>query len=293
MTFSGSMVALVTPFTDGKVDFDGLKRLVDWHIEAGTDALVPCGTTGESPALNYEEHDKVIETVINHAAGRVPVMAGTGSNSTAEAIDITKHAQGAGATASLQVAPYYNKPTQEGLYRHFAAIAEACGDFPLVLYNIPGRCGVEISEQTIVRLHKDYPSIIGVKHATGSIDGVSALKSAAPDLEIYSGDDTMTFPLMALGGQGVVSVIANLLPKQVKALTEPALKGDLEAARQQHYKLFALARALLSIETNPMPIKTAMALKGMLAEEFRLPMCPMAPANKEKLRTVMTEAGLL
>jgi len=291
--FSGSMVALVTPFRNDKVDWGCLDKLVDMHIQAGTDALVPCGTTGESPTLSYEEHEQVIEAVIKRAAGKAPVLAGTGSNSTAEAILLTRHARDAGASGSLQVAPYYNKPTQEGLYLHFARIAEACGDFPMVLYNIPGRCGVEISVATIARLHKDYPSIVGVKHATGSIDGASELLVACPDIEVYSGDDSMTFPLMALGGKGVISVIANIIPKEVKAMTTPALAGNWPEARRQHFALFGLAKAMLSLETNPIPIKTAMALKGMLAEEFRLPLCRMAAGNKEKLRAIMTQAGLL
>ncbi len=291
--FSGSMVALVTPFRNGKVDWDTLEKLVEMHLEAGTDAIVPCGTTGESPTLSYEEHESVIETVIKRTRGKIPVMAGTGSNSTAEAILLTKHARDAGAAGSLQVAPYYNKPTAEGLYLHFGKIAEACGSFPLVLYNIPGRCGIEINVATIARLHKDFPSIVGVKHATGSIDGASELLATCPDIEVYSGDDSMTYPLMALGGKGVISVIANILPKEVKALTEPALAGNLCEARKQHFALFALSKALLSLETNPIPIKTAMALKGMVPEEFRLPMCKMSPANKEKLRGIMTAAGLL
>jgi len=290
--FRGSMVALVTPFRNGEVDWAALDRLVDMHLEAGTDVLVPCGTTGESPTLSHEEHDKVIEAVVKRAAGKVPVMAGTGSNSTAEAIRLTKHAKDVGASGALLVAPYYNKPTQEGLYRHFAKIAEAVGDFPLVLYNIPGRCGVEIAVDTIVRLRKDYPSIVGVKHATGSIDGASAL-AAACDIEIYSGDDTMTWPLMAIGGRGVISVIANIVPKEVKALTDAALAGNLEQARQQHLRLFKLAKTMLTLETNPIPIKTAMAIKGMIAEEFRLPLCQMSPANKEKLQSVMADYGLL
>jgi 4-hydroxy-tetrahydrodipicolinate synthase len=291
--FSGSMVALVTPFRNGKVDWDCLDKLVDLHLEAGTNVLVPCGTTGESPTLTYEEHDQVIERVVKRTKGRIPVMAGTGSNSTEEAIELTKHAKDVGAAGSLQVAPYYNKPTQEGMYLHFGKIAEACGNFPLVLYNIPGRCGVEISVATIARLHKDFPNIVGVKHATGTIDGASELMATCPTIEVYSGDDSMTFPLMAMGGKGVISVIANIMPKEVKALTALALAGDLCAARKQHFALFRLAKAMLSLETNPIPIKTAMAMKGLLAEEFRLPMCRMAPANREKLEGILKGAGLL
>jgi len=291
MTFKGTMVALVTPFKDGRVDWSALDRLVDFHLESGTDALVPCGTTGESPTLSHEEHDAVIEAVIHRAAGRVPVIAGTGSNSTAEALRLTRHAREAGADAALMVAPYYNKPTPEGLYRHFAQIAEEV-DIPIILYNIPGRCGVEIPPATIARLCRDYPKIIGVKHATGRTDDASELSTLC-DIAILSGDDSMTLPLMAIGGVGVISVIANIVPKEMKALTDAALAGDFKTARMQHRKLFALAKDMLSLETNPIPIKTAMAMKGMLAEEFRLPLCPMSPANREKLAASLKAHGVL
>lgn len=280
--FTGSMVALVTPFrAGGAVDYDALDRLVDWHVESGTDVIVPCGTTGESPTLDHEEHDRVIAAVIRRADGRVPVLAGTGSNSTDEAIRLTKHARESGAAGSLQVAPYYNRPTQEGLYRHFAAIAEAV-DGPHVVYNIPGRCGVEVSVDTLVRLRKACPNIVAVKHATGSMDGASEVLSRC-DLAIISGDDSVTVPLMVIGGVGVISVLANLVPKDMKAMTDAALRGDWETARTWHRRTFPLARGLLSLETNPIPIKTAMALRGLCAEEFRLPLCAMQPANREKL----------
>jgi len=289
--FKGTYVALVTPFRNGKVDFDTLDKLVDFHIDAGTDGLVPCGTTGESPTLSHDEHDAVIERVVQRAAGRVPVVAGTGSNSTAEAIRLTRHAEQAGADGALLVSPYYNKPTQKGLYEHFKAIAEASA-LPQILYNIPGRCGVEIAPETIARL-SEIPNIVGVKHATGAMDSASALFGLCKEgFQVISGDDSMTLPLMSIGGVGVISVIANLIPKDVKAMTDAALKGDFDTARKWHHKLFNLAKGMLSLETNPIPIKTAMAAKGMICEEFRLPMCKMADANKEKLQRILRAYGL-
>ncbi len=291
MTFRGTMVALVTPFKAGHVDWDALDRLVDRHLEAGTDALVPCGTTGESPTLSHEEHDKVIEAVVRRAAGRVPVIAGTGSNSTEEALRLTIHAKHAGVDGALMVSPYYNKPTQEGLYQHFAAVAEKV-DLPIVLYNIPGRCGVEIQPATVARLRKGFDHIVAVKHATGRMDDASELTTLC-DIAIVSGDDSMTLPLMAIGGVGVISVIGNIVPEEMKALTDAALAGDFARAREQHRKLFKLGQGMLSLETNPIPIKTAMAMKGMITEAFRLPLCPMAPANREKLQKILQECGVL
>ncbi len=288
--FQGSMVALVTPFKDDQVDWKTLDALVDFHVDARTDALVPCGTTGESPTLTHEENDEVIKAVVRRARGRVPVLAGTGSNSTAEALQMTAHARENGAHGSLLVAPYYNRPTQEGLFRHFSLIATKV-DFPHVLYNIPSRCGVEISTDTIVRLRETHRNIVAVKHATGSMDGASELLTRC-DIGIISGDDSMTLPLMAIGGIGVISVLANIVPKDVKAMTDAALAGDWETARRWHHKMFKLARGLLSIEVNPIPIKTAMAMRGMIAEEFRLPLCPMHPANRDKLAAVLAEYGI-
>ncbi len=291
MRFKGTMVALVTPFKGGHVDWDTLDRLVDFHLEAGTDALVPCGTTGESPTLSHEEHDAVIEAVIKRAAGKIPVIPGTGSNSTIEALRLTAHAAQAGADGALMVSPYYNKPTQEGLYRHFARVAEEV-DIPIILYNIPGRCGVEIAPGTIARLRKAFPNIVGVKHATGRMDDASELSTLC-DIDIISGDDSMTLPLMAIGGVGVISVIANIIPREMKALTDAALAGDFQKAMGLHRQLFALGKDMLSLEVNPIPIKTAMAMKGMLQEEFRLPLCPMGPANREKLAASLKAAGIL
>jgi 4-hydroxy-tetrahydrodipicolinate synthase len=289
--FAGTMVALVTPFRNGQVDFKALDKLVDFQLSEGTDGLVPCGTTGESPTLSHEEHDKVIEAVVKRAQGRVPVIAGTGSNSTAEALRLTSHARDAGADAALIVTPYYNKPTQEGLYRHFSEIADKV-DIPIVLYNIPPRCVVEITVDTLVRLRENHSSIVAVKHATGTTDDASELMGRC-DMTVISGDDALTLPLMSIGGKGVISVIANLLPKQAKALTDAALAGEFTAAAEHHRRLFTLAKSMLSLETNPVPIKTAMAMKGMIAEEFRLPMCPMQPENRKKLQAILKKANLL
>ncbi len=288
--FKGSMVALVTPYRDGEVDWKRLDELVDAHVAAGTDVLVPCGTTGESPTLTHEENDAVVAAVVRRAAGRVPVLAGTGSNSTHEALQMTRHARRNGADGSLLVAPYYNRPSQEGLFRHFKAIADAV-DFPHVLYNIPSRCGVEIACDTIVRLREACPNIVAVKHATGSMDGASELIGRC-DIAVISGDDSMTLPLMAVGAVGVISVLANIIPRDVKAMTDAALAGDWAAARTWHHRMFRLARSMLTLEVNPVPIKTAMAILGMIEEEFRLPLCPMSPANRERLQAALAEYGL-
>ena len=289
--FKGSMVALVTPFKDGAVDYKTLDALVDFHIQAGSDALVPCGTTGESPTLTHEENNKVIAAVVKRAKGRIPIIGGTGSNCTEEAIEMTRSAKDNGADGSLQVAPYYNKPTQEGLFQHFAAIAKAV-DFPHILYNIPGRCGVEISVDTMVRLRQACRNIVAVKHATGSMDGASELLSRT-DLAVISGDDSMTLPIMSVGGVGVISVLANIVPKDVKAMCDAALKGDWEAARNWHLKMFKLAKGLLTLEVNPIPIKAAMGMLKMIpSDEMRLPMTRMVPANREKLAAALKEYGL-
>jgi 4-hydroxy-tetrahydrodipicolinate synthase len=252
--------------------------------------LVPCGTTGESPTLSHEENNQVISTVVQRAKGRIKVMGGTGSNCTEEAVEMTRQAKEHGADGSLQVAPYYNRPTQEGLFQHFAAIARAV-KFPHVLYNIPGRCGVEISADTIVRLRREFPNIVAVKHATGSMDGASDLLCRS-DIAIISGDDSMTLPLMAIGGVGVISVLANIVPSDVKAMTDAALAGKWDVARKWHLKMFKLAKGLLTLEVNPIPIKTAMAMKGMISDTMRLPLTPMGSANREKLAAVMAEYGL-
>ncbi|TWU13258.1 4-hydroxy-tetrahydrodipicolinate synthase [Symmachiella macrocystis] len=288
--FAGLTVALVTPFRDGAVDEAALRKLVDFQIEQGADCVSPVGTTGESPTLSHEEHEQVISTVCDQAAGRIKVMAGTGSNSTAEAIRLTRFAKNAGADAALLVAPYYNKPTQEGFFLHYQAIAEAV-DIPLVLYNIPGRTAKNIEAETIVRL-AEIPNIVAVKESTGSMDQASQI-IAESNLTVLSGDDSLTLPLMALGGRGVVSVVGNIVPQDVKAMLTAFEKGDLPAARAQHYKLFSLCRDLLSMATNPIPIKAAMKILGRDNGELRLPMTPLDASQEQELAETLRTYGLL
>ena len=291
-TFQGSFVAMVTPFRSGKVDEAKLKELVEFHITHGTDGLIPCGTTGESPSLSHDEHRRVVELVIEASRGRIRVVAGTGSNSTAEAIDMTKHAERAGATGALVVNPYYNKPTQEGLYRHFRAVAESVA-IPILLYNIQSRTAINVETDTLARLVRDAKNIVGVKEASGSLDQMSQVIAACgPDFSVLSGDDNITLPLLVIGGSGVVSVIANIVPRETADLVHAALEGDWKRARDLHYRLFPLARAAF-LETNPIPIKEAMALAGMLEPEFRLPMCRMSDTNREKLRAILKPYGLI
>lgn len=288
--FTGMLVALVTPFKNGQVDYAAIERLVDWHVEQGTDGLVPVGTTGESPTVDIAEHQKIVKTVVERAAGRIPVVAGTGGNATAEAIHLTRYAKDVGADGSLQVCPYYNKPTQEGLYRHFAAIAEAV-DLPMVLYNIPGRTGVSLTPVTIARLAQ-LPQVVAVKEATGSIDQASEILAQC-DLVVLSGDDSLTLPLMAVGAQGVISVVGNLVPKDMKRLTDAMLAGDVATAREAHRRLFPLCRAMF-IETNPIPVKTAMKMVGLLeSDEKRLPMTDLTPEHAEALKEALEAYGLL
>ena len=291
-TFQGSFVAMVTPFRNGQVDEAKLRELVELHVANGTDGLIPCGTTGESPSLNHDEHRRVVEIVIEAAHGRIRVVAGTGSNSTTEAIDLTKHAERAGAAGALVVNPYYNKPTQEGLYRHFRAVAESVA-IPILVYNIQSRTAVNVETDTLARLVRDVRNIVGVKEASGSLDQMSQVIAACgPDFSVLSGDDNITLPLLAIGGSGVVSVIANIVPRETADLVHAALDGDWKRARDLHYRLFPLARAAF-LETNPIPIKEAMAMAGMIEPEFRLPMCRMSDANRETLRAVLKQYGLV
>jgi len=291
-TFQGSFVAMVTPFRNGKVDEAKLRELVEFHIAHGTDGLIPCGTTGESPGLTHDEHRRIVEVVIEAARGRIRVVAGTGSNATAEAIELTKHAERAGAAGALVVNPYYNKPTQEGLYRHFRAVAESVA-IPILVYNIQSRTAVNVETDTLARLVRDVASVAGVKEASGSLDQMSQVIAACgPDFSVLSGDDNITLPLLAIGGSGVVSVIANIVPRETADLVHAALDGDWKRARDLHYRLFPLARAAF-LETNPIPIKEAMAMAGMLEPEFRLPMCRMSDANREKLRAILTPYALV
>ncbi|HVQ78298.1 MAG TPA: 4-hydroxy-tetrahydrodipicolinate synthase [Candidatus Binatia bacterium] len=284
--FQGSIVALVTPFRNGKVDEAKLRALVDMHASAGTDGIVPCGTTGESPTLSHDEHKRVVEVVIDAARGRLPIIAGTGSNATSEAIDLTAHARKAGAAGALVVNPYYNKPTQEGLYGHFRAVAEAV-DIPILVYNIQGRTAVNVETETLARLVRDCPNIVGVKEASGSLDQMTqVIITCGSDFSVLSGDDNVTLPLMSVGGRGVISVIANIVPRETAEMTRAALGGDWKRAREIHLKLFPLSRAVF-IETNPIPVKEAMAMMGLIEPEFRLPMCRMTDGNRERLRRVL------
>jgi len=289
--FAGVTVALITPFKNGAVDWDDLGKLVDWHCEQGTDALAPCGTTGESPTLDHSENEKVVAFVCERTAGRLKIMAGTGSNSTAEAIRMTKAAKAAGANGTLQVGPYYNKPTQEGYYRHFAAIAEAV-DLPIVIYNIPGRTGSNILPETMARLAAKCPTVVAVKEATGSLDQASQI-AALTDLTLLSGDDSLTLPLMSIGGKGVVSVVGNIVPRDMMALVRAFTLGDLAGALAWHRKLFPLCRDMLSVATNPIPLKAAMKLLGRNNGELRLPMCEIDAAGEAKVRQTLVAYGLL
>ncbi len=290
--FQGSLVALVTPFRNGTVDEAKLRELVEFHVTHGTDGLVPCGTTGESPTLTHDEHHRVVEIVVEAAGGRVPVVAGTGSNATSEAVDLTRHAERSGAAGALVVNPYYNKPTQEGLYRHFRTVAEAV-QIPILVYNIASRTAVNVETDTLARLARDCRNVVGVKEASGSLDQMShVIAACGPDFAVLSGDDNLTLPLLALGGRGVISVIANIVPRETADMVHAALEGDWKRARELHYRLYPLARAAF-LETNPIPIKEAMAMAGMLEPEFRLPMCRMSDANRERLRAILKPYGLV
>ena len=288
MKLQGSMVALVTPFLGGEVDWGALGRLIDFQIDNGTQGLIPCGTTGESPTLSHDEHDKVIEFTVDKAAGRVPVIAGTGSNSTAEALRLTRHAKAAGADACLIVNPYYNKPTQHGMYDHVAWLADA--GLPIVLYNIPGRTAIKLDPETIVRMYNEIELVVAVKEATGDLDTVSAI-AAACDITILSGDDSLTLPICSVGGSGVISVAANVLPGEVRKLCDAIAANDLPAATAQHLKLFPLFKGMF-VETNPIPVKAALAMMGMIADELRLPLSPLSDKYRARLAELLNAAGV-
>ncbi len=290
--FKGSIVAIVTPFHNGKIDENKLRELIDFQIKNGSSGIVPCGTTGESATLNFDEHEKVIEITIDQVDKRVLVIAGTGSNSTAEAIMLTKEAARAGADASLQVSPYYNRPTQAGLYEHFKAIAQSV-DIPIILYNIAGRTGVNIEPETIAKLAQDCKNIVAVKEASGSLDQMSRIRQLCPkSFDLISGDDSLTLPVLSIGGTGIISVVANIVPGEVADLVSAFEKGDIRKAQQLHYKLLPLIKVVF-IETNPIPVKTAMGLLGMCQPDLRLPMCSMSAANLEKLKKALKDYGLL
>ena len=289
--FKGSIVAIVTPFLNGAIDEDKLRSLVEFQIENGTDAIVPCGTTGEASTLDFDEHYRVIEIVVQQVNKRIPVIAGTGSNSTTEAIELTAHARKLGADGALLVTPYYNKPSQEGLYRHFKAVAEAVA-LPQVLYNVPGRTGVNLLPETVARL-ADIPNIVAIKEATGSLQQASEVLALCGDkLDVLSGDDFITLPMMACGAKGIISVVANIMPKEVATLVDAFVAGKMEEARKLHLKLLKIANAMF-IETNPVPVKTAVALMRMASDEVRLPLAPMADVNRAKLAAIMKEYGLI
>ncbi len=287
--FRGCFVALVTPFRDGLIDTAALETLVEHAIAGGAAGLVPCGTTGEAPTLSAEEQTRVISTVVDVAAKHALVVAGTGTNSTSTSVAASQAAVRAGADGVMLVAPYYNKPNQQGLYLHFSEVARQI-DVPIILYNIPGRSGVEISVETIARLREDHANIVAVKHATGSLDGAGRL-AAASDIAVLSGDDTLTLPLISVGAVGVISVLANLLPHEMSSLVAAALEGDMKTARAWHRRLFPVASALLKLDTNPIPIKSALALNGMMSEEFRLPMCPMNAEKRARLESILSQSA--
>jgi 4-hydroxy-tetrahydrodipicolinate synthase len=294
--FRGSMVAIVTPFSAKGgglvVDEKTLVNLVDWQIKNGTEGIVPSGTTGESPTLSYEEHERVIEIVVEAVKGRVPVIAGTGSNSTLEAIALTKHAKKVGADASLQVSPYYNRPTQEGLFRHFRTISQEV-DIPIILYNIASRTGVNIEPETMARIARECPNIIGVKEASGSLDQMSRIKAlCCKDFILLSGDDSLTLPVLSIGGEGVISVAANIVPKDIRKLCDDFRQSRTQEAQELHYKLLPLIKALF-LETNPIPLKEAMGILGLCSADLRLPLCPMSAKNLELLKTALKDYGLI
>ncbi len=289
MNVSGCYTALVTPFRNGKVDYEAMGRLLEEQIANGVSGVSPVGTTGESPTVNFEEHDQVIEFVVEKVHGRCQVIAGTGGNSTEEAKKLSINAAKAGVDATLQVTPYYNKPTPEGMYRHFMEVAESSG-LPVVLYNVPGRTGKEIPVDVIARL-APHPLMVAVKEAAGSVERVNAIKDAC-DIAVLSGDDSLTLPMLSVGASGVVSVASNIIPSEVSRMVKLALEGDFAGAKALHRRYYPLFRDLF-IESNPIPIKAAMAAMGMIAEEYRLPMCEMTAAHKETLLATMRKVGLL
>ncbi len=290
--FKGSMVAIVTPFKNGKVDEKILRKLIDFQLKNGTSGIVPCGTTGESATLSFQEHDRVIQVTIEQVRKRILVIAGTGSNSTQEAVMLTMHAAKSGADASLQVSPYYNRPTQKGLYEHFKAVAESV-NIPIILYNIASRTGVNIEPETIAKLVRNCKNIAGVKEASGNLDQMSRIKQLCPEnFALISGDDSLTLPVLSIGGIGVISVVANIAPRDVADLVSSFEKGNFKKAQEIHYKLSPLIK-LMFIETNPIPVKTAMGLLGMCKPDLRLPMCAMSEENLGKLKMALKEYGLL
>lgn len=289
--FSGAMTAIVTPFRDGKIDYESLQRIVDFQLANGVTGLVPCGSTGESATLTHDEHIEVVRFVVGQVKGRVPVIAGTGSNSTHEAVALTRRARDAGANAALLISPYYNKPTQEGIYQHYRTIAESVG-LPLIVYNIPGRTGSKIEATTMARL-AEVEHIVGLKEATGSLDEPQEVIRLCGDrIEVYGGDDSLTLPIMAVGAVGVISVVSNVMPREWAEVVAACRANDWTAARERNYRMLPLMRALFS-ETNPIPVKAAMSMLGYCRDELRLPLLPMSDAPRARLRGIMQDLGLV
>ncbi|GFM35392.1 4-hydroxy-tetrahydrodipicolinate synthase [Desulfovibrio psychrotolerans] len=292
MQFRGAFTALVTPFRNGAVDEERYRELVEWQIENGINGLVPCGTTGESATLSHEEHREVIRICVEQANKRVPVLAGAGSNNTKEAIDLTRFAKEAGADGALLITPYYNKPTQEGLYQHFKAIAEEVS-LPFILYNVPGRTGTNMLPCTLARLKKDVPQVKGVKEATGNLAQVSdILEQCGPDFQVVSGDDFTVLPLLSLGGCGVISVVSNIIPDRMAGLCKAFAEGNLDEARRLHFDMQGLCRAMF-IETNPIPVKTSLSMMGKISLELRLPMVPLAESSEKALQACLKSKGII
>jgi 4-hydroxy-tetrahydrodipicolinate synthase len=287
--FEGSLVALVTPFKDGHVDYKKLKELVEFHVKNGTNGIVPCGTTGESATLSFDEHERIVGDVVSTVAGRIQVLAGAGSNNTSEALRLTKHAKKVGADGALLITPYYNKPTPEGLCRHYKLIAEEV-DIPIVMYNVPSRTGISILPETVAKL-SEIKNIVGIKEASGSIDQTTQILQLC-NITVLSGDDSLTLPIMSVGGKGVISVVANIVPADTAALTRYCLEGNFEAARKCHHKLFPLCKGMF-IETNPIPVKTAMKLLGRINGEMRLPLCDMTKEHENQLINTLKNYGLM
>ncbi len=292
MRFTGALTALVTPFKDGKVDEDAYRGLIDWQIEEGIDGLVPCGTTGESATLSHDEHKRVIRICVDQTKGRVPVVAGAGSNNTAEAIELTRSAKEAGADGALLITPYYNKPTQEGLVEHFRAIAKEVS-MPFVVYNVPSRTGTNLLPKTLGRMAREIPEVVAVKEATGDLKQVSqVVEECGPGFQLLSGDDFTVLPLLSLGGIGVISVVSNITPSKMAGMCKAYAVGDLERAKALHFELMPLSRAMF-LETNPVPAKTSLSLMGKLHFEVRLPMTPMLPENLAALKELLRKGGLI
>jgi len=289
--FKGAIVAIVTPFKNGEVDEEALRELIEFQIEAGTDGIVPCGTTGESATMSHEEHDRVVEITIDAVRKRIPVIAGAGSNSTKEAIRLTEHAYQVGADGTLLVTPYYNKPTQEGLYQHYKAVAEAV-PVPIIPYNVPSRTGVNILPETAARLAK-ISNIVGVKEATGDLKQISkVVELCGDDFDVLSGDDFTVLPILAVGGKGVISVVSNIIPGDMAAMIDAFEAGDLEKARNLHFRMSPIMEGCF-LETNPIPVKTALAMMGKIEDEIRLPLYKLSDVNRQKLKKIMTDYGLI